>query len=371
MPIFMDLHEVPGVTAKDAAEAHLLDVEVQDEYNCNVMTVWLDILRGEGFCLIEAPDKKAVELMHKNSHGLVPNKIIEVDSNMVKLFLGRISDPETVQSSGEFEKLISQSPYRTIIRIELKNPFFINVNGENGKTEKIKETYDNVIHRAIENHNGQEVKHITDGYIAVFTSVSDSVKCAIDIQDKFKIHNEKSTLQKILFAIAVHTGAPVAETEDFFGDTIQLTKRMCDVSRNGQIIFSSSIRNIFREEELAIKRNNAVKILSPVEEEFLNRLMELTELIWNDEGFNIDRFSKKIGFSKAQLYRKVTSLTGYSPNVFFRNYRLKRAINLIEKMKGNISEIAFESGFNNPSYFSKCFYKKFGILPSEYANAVM
>ena len=54
-----------------------------------------------------------------------------------------------------------------------------------------------------------------------------------------------------------------------------------------------------------------------------------------------------------------------------REYRLNRALRAIERMKGNIAEIAIESGFNNPSYFSKCFQKKFGILPSDYANAIV
>ena len=93
--------------------------------------------------------------------------------------------------------------------------------------------------------------------------------------------------------------------------------------------------------------------------------------MWNDEKFNLDNFSREIGLSKAQLYRKVTAVTGYSPNVFIREYRLTMALKAIENMKGNIAEIAIESGFNNPSYFSKCFHKKFGILPSEYANAII
>jgi len=96
--------------------------------------------------------------------------------------------------------------------------------------------------------------------------------------------------------------------------------------------------------------------------------MQLTEQIWNDEDFNVVDFSKKIGLSKAQLYRKVTALTGNSPNEFINNYRLNRALKFLEKKHGNISEIAYESGFSNPSYFSKCFHKRYGILPSEYAN---
>ena len=68
--------------------------------------------------------------------------------------------------------------------------------------------------------------------------------------------------------------------------------------------------------------------------------------------------------------RKIRELTGYSPNNFIREIRLQNALKLIESQKGNISEIGYETGFNNPSYFSKCFKRKFGVLPSEYASSI-
>jgi AraC-like DNA-binding protein len=60
------------------------------------------------------------------------------------------------------------------------------------------------------------------------------------------------------------------------------------------------------------------------------------------------------------------NLTGKSPNTFIRDYRLNKALKLLHDQKGNISEIAFETGFNSLAYFSKCFKNKFDILPSKY-----
>jgi hypothetical protein len=55
----MDLHIVPGVTARQVAEAHLLDVKIQDHFLCKAMTYWLGEDKGRVFCLIEAPDRES------------------------------------------------------------------------------------------------------------------------------------------------------------------------------------------------------------------------------------------------------------------------------------------------------------------------
>ena len=67
-----------------------------------------------------------------------------------------------------------------------------------------------------------------------------------------------------------------------------------------------------------------------------------------------------------QLFRKIKATTNQTPSELIRNYRLKYAARLLEKKFGNIAEITYEVGFNNLSYFAKCFKEKYGILPSEY-----
>ena len=66
MPIYMDIHNVPGIEALDLAEAHAKDMLIQDFYRCKCMTYWVDEARGVAFCLIEAPDQSFVAEMHKN-----------------------------------------------------------------------------------------------------------------------------------------------------------------------------------------------------------------------------------------------------------------------------------------------------------------
>jgi hypothetical protein len=71
MPIYMDLHIVPGITAKGAAEAHLQDLLVQAQYNCTCMTYWVDESKNSAFCLIDAPNPEAVKELHNKAHGLM------------------------------------------------------------------------------------------------------------------------------------------------------------------------------------------------------------------------------------------------------------------------------------------------------------
>jgi AraC-like DNA-binding protein len=73
-----------------------------------------------------------------------------------------------------------------------------------------------------------------------------------------------------------------------------------------------------------------------------------------------------MAMSRSLLFKKISSLTGESPIELIRRVRLEKAAKLIESNGGNISEIALEVGFSNPSYFSECFRKQFGIAPSQY-----
>lgn len=81
----MDLHIVPGVNAKEVAEAHSRDVYLEKDHQCKCLTYWIDELRGHIFFLIEAPDKESVYELNNLSHGLVPHKIIEVHIGKIKI----------------------------------------------------------------------------------------------------------------------------------------------------------------------------------------------------------------------------------------------------------------------------------------------
>jgi signal transduction histidine kinase/DNA-binding response OmpR family regulator len=106
--------------------------------------------------------------------------------------------------------------------------------------------------------------------------------------------------------------------------------------------------------------------VSSIDEEFITELQGAIEKNLSDPEFTVEELGKKLYMSRASLYRKIQALTGESPNHFIRNYRLKRAAQLLKENFGNVTEVAFEVGFSSSAYFTKCFKEQFQQLPSSY-----
>jgi ligand-binding sensor domain-containing protein/AraC-like DNA-binding protein len=105
---------------------------------------------------------------------------------------------------------------------------------------------------------------------------------------------------------------------------------------------------------------------SPAEVQFLQRAILIVEENIADPDFHVKQLSAKMFISRPQLYRKITAITGVTITEFIKEIRLKRAAQLILQKPGNISEIAYQVGFNDPKYFSKCFKRQFGVSPASY-----
>jgi transcriptional regulator GlxA family with amidase domain len=103
------------------------------------------------------------------------------------------------------------------------------------------------------------------------------------------------------------------------------------------------------------------------DEKFLVKVKETIHNRLSDEQLSVESLAEDIGLSRVQLYRKITALTGISVNEMIRSFRLHKAAQLLEQNWGSVSQITFEVGFSNPSYFSKCFKAEFGVMPSEYS----
>jgi len=108
------------------------------------------------------------------------------------------------------------------------------------------------------------------------------------------------------------------------------------------------------------------KTITSADQKFLTKVVNIIDENIPDTSFGVEVLAEKLPISHSLLYKKINSLTGTSPSELIKKLRLDKAAKLIESNTGNISEIALEVGFNNPSYFAECFKKQFGIAPSHY-----
>lgn len=362
MPIYLDLHELPeGITAEHVAEMHQADLKIEHEYNCRGLTYWCDEKRQTAFCLIEAPNKQALKNLHEKAHGEVPLKIIEVEDTIVESFLGRIKDPEKAKNTKL--NIINDPAFRVLMVIETSN--YLN-RLESNQYTLFTQKFHNNVSKTLKKFTGRIVKKDNNSYLVSFKSVTDAVLCALKIQFQFKYVTPNLDPSTRRLNIALSSGVPITNKDNIFEETITLATRMCDFIKE-QLVITTEVKLLYESENMnASIDDKMIRTLKPNEEKFLNQLIDFVEQIWNKPNFNVNDFSKALGLSKSQLYRKLTNLTGLSPNSFLKEFRLHKALNLLHKQYGNISEIAFETGFNSAAYFSKCFLEKYGILPSKY-----
>lgn len=363
MPIYMDRHDVSKeVTAEIVADLHQKDLKIQHKYNCTGLTYWFDDKRKTAFCLVEAPNKAALKEMHDKAHGEVPNRIIEVDQAVVESFLGRIEDPEKSQKTQL--NIINDPAFRTIMVVGIKTVSL--KQNFDGKIKTVIAGENKTIINIIDLFKGSLVKQNQDYFLASFDSVTNAVTCALELKNKFENTPGKKYSSHLKLNIGLNAGLPVDEKEGLFEDTVKAAHTYYDLAK-GTVVISSEVKELYESENMnTALAPGSVFALNFSEERFLQELAEFTAREWSNTSMSIDHFCRCLGYSKSRLYRKMVSVTGQSPNGFIKEYRLRRALNLLNKKDRNISDVAFEIGFNSPAYFSKCFQETFGILPSQY-----
>lgn len=363
MPIFMDLHIVPGVNAKNVAEAHSRDVYLEKEHHCTCLTYWIDELRGHVFCLIDAPNKETVYELHNRSHGLLPHKIIEVQTDFVESFLGRITDPDNGQFTDTGLLMLDDTSYRIIMSVNTSDSILLQ-HQLGLKAALIKVEHQNgLIREEIKKQGGKEALHEGREIIGSFIAAEKAVSCALSIQERL------SSLSDENFTIQIHAGEPVAQTDKLFGDTLQLLRDLCLLKRKEPIVITGGVKELIAKDMLHKSSTNLMVLTLP-DEQFLVSLFEMLQKNYSDNEFKVDDYAQILMMSKSQLYRKITSLTGCAPNDLIKEYRLERAKELLKKKKHNIFEVAIATGFTSPSYFTKCFKTTFKLLPLAYQQLV-
>jgi signal transduction histidine kinase/ligand-binding sensor domain-containing protein/DNA-binding response OmpR family regulator len=139
-------------------------------------------------------------------------------------------------------------------------------------------------------------------------------------------------------------------------------------------ILLARIRNLLAEKKHQHKAEAPKVNISPSEtqfpsldEKFIEDAKAIVEKNISNPDFSVEELSRSLYVSRVTLYKKMVSITGKTPVEFIRIVRLKRAAGLLERGM-NVSQAAYETGFNNPKYFTKYFKEAFAMLPSEYVK---
>jgi class 3 adenylate cyclase len=237
LPLYLDRHDLDGVSAVDVAAAHEMDLDIQEKHNVRYLSYWFDYQRQRAFCLVDAPNPDTAERVHRESHGLIPLDIIEVQQDQVEEFLGAAPH---FQAGEAYEA----SAFRTI--------FFTDIVGSTELTQrlgdagamKVLRRHDDAVRDALREWRGREIKHTGDGIMASFTSASRAVGCALAIQERFAEPAATDADSSIQMRIGISAGEPVTEKGDLFGTAVQLAARLCASADPGGILVSHAVREL-------------------------------------------------------------------------------------------------------------------------------
>ena len=152
------------------------------------------------------------------------------------------------------------------------------------------------------------------------------------------------------------TGADQYLTKPF--DTAELQDRLQSLLKQRLHLREKYSREVtLRPQDVTVNDHDAA---------FLERCLRTVEDNLHDSEFSVEQMQREIGMSRMQLHRKLKALTNQSTTEFIRGIRLQRAAQLLQQTNVQVTEVAYDVGFNHLSYFAKCFKEKFGVAPSDY-----
>jgi AraC-like DNA-binding protein len=356
MPLFMDFHQIDHITIEGVKEAHTADVAIQDQYGVKYHQFWVNEEAGTVFCLTEGPDKETVELVHKLAHGNMACALTEVEPGFYRALMG---EKQNIEYYGlvKNENGTVDLGYRNIVVVSVR-PAIPN-NANQLQPFQTPEWAERTVLRMITQYNGRQVNWPEDdSMIGVFNEATDALKCTAEIHRKLLTGDHPS---KVIVKIGVGADQPVTKEGNFFTKAIDFAHRLGNTSNDNQITISALVKKLSKD---IISPSSVVRYLDSKDEEFISEFHDIADVNLGNDNFTIESMCKDLGMSRAKLYRKMLALTGRAPNDFLRDLRMEKALVLLKYKGGNISEVALEVGYNNPSYFTKTFTEKFGYNPS-------
>lgn len=244
MPVFLDIHKLDStLTPEQVAQAHSADMAVQAKHGVNYARYWFNQKQGKVFCLCTAPDALTARRVHEEAHGLVAEKVIEVDPDVLESFLGGGEDSvagEVMLAGGEQH----DTAIRTILFTDLVGSTDMTQRlGDDAAMDQLR-VHDGIAREALLVCNGREIKHTGDGIMASFVSAVSAMRCAIRIQQQMTLQSSRAGAYPLRVRIGSAVGEPVERNNDIFGTTVQLASRLCAQAEPGQIVVASALSEL-------------------------------------------------------------------------------------------------------------------------------
>ncbi|PYJ49689.1 MAG: DUF4242 domain-containing protein [Verrucomicrobia bacterium] len=246
MPLYMDIHNLPeGTTAEDVAKAHAKDMETQRKYGVEYSKYWVNASGKKLFCLAHAPSAEAADCVHREAHGMVAEKIIEVEPDLAEAILGSVeTNPAgaAILSGGGAD---ARDPgIRTILFTDLVDSTRLTHSLGDEAALALLGVHDTIVRDALSALGGREVKHTGDGIMASFVSAAGAVRCAIQIQRELAKHEKDNPERGLKVRVGAAAGEPVEQHNDLFGSTVQLAARLCAHAQPEQILVTNAIAEL-------------------------------------------------------------------------------------------------------------------------------
>jgi class 3 adenylate cyclase len=278
MPLYMDIHELDGVTPEDVAKAHASDIEVQQKYGVNYLKYWVNESRGKVFCLVDAPNVEAASCVHREAHGMVAEKIIEVQPDLAEGFLGGVetnaAGAVVIPGGGANAR---DPGIRTILFTDIAESTTLTQTLGDEAAMALLDLHNTIVRNALADLGGREVKHTGDGIMASFVSAAAAVRCATRIQNELARHEENRRERPLKVRIGAAAGEPVEHHHDLFGCTVQLAARLCSHALPEQIVVSNTIA------ELCLGKNLLFEDLGEIALKGFDRPVRAHAVQWTGE----------------------------------------------------------------------------------------
>ena len=200
---------------------------------------------GKVFCLVDAPNAEAASCVHREAHGLVAEKIIQVQPELAEGFFGaaetNAAGAVVVPGGGADDR---DPAIRTILFTDIVESTTLTQSVGDDAMIVLLQLHDEVVRDALADLGGREVKHTGDGIMASFVSAAAAVRCATRIQHELSKHEEAHPDRPLKVRIGAAAGEPVEQHHDLFGSTVQLAARLCSHALPKQILISNVVAEL-------------------------------------------------------------------------------------------------------------------------------